>query len=150
MDGVLVDLDRAIGEWFSSHPELIAKYENHPDHIPGIYRFPLPIKGAISAVKKLAESGKYDMFIATTAAWGNPEGATDKRYWIEQHFGDLFHKKMFITHRKDMLIGDYLIDDRKKNGAENFKGELLHFGWNYENQTWNEYPSWDSILEKLL
>ena len=150
MDGVLVDFDAHLAKLLTDHPDLIDKYKNHPDHIPGIYRFPEPIQGAISAVRKLAESGKYDMFIATTAAWGNPEGATDKRYWIEHYFGNLFHKKMFITHRKDMLIGDYLIDDRKKNGAENFKGELLHFGWDYENQKWNEYPTWDHILKKLL
>lgn len=36
-----------------------------------------------------------------------------------------------------MLIGDYLIDDRLKNGASNFKGELIRFGWDYENKTWN-------------
>lgn len=49
-----------------------------------------------------------------------------------------------------MLIGDYLIDDRLANGAKDFKGELLRFGWDYENQKWNEYPNWDSILEVLL
>jgi 5'(3')-deoxyribonucleotidase len=37
--------------------------------------------------------------------------ASDKRFWIEDHFGNLFHKKMFVTHRKDLLMGDYLIDD---------------------------------------
>jgi len=150
MDGVLVDLNKEINDWFEAHPNLIEKYKNYPDHIPGIYRFPPPIEGAIEAIKALADSGKYDMFIATTAAWGNPEGATDKRYWIEKYFGDLFHKKMFVTHRKDMLIGDILIDDRLKNGAENFKGELIHFGWDYENKKWNPYPDWDSVLEKLL
>ena len=36
---------------------------------------------------------------------------------------------MFITHRKDMLIGDFLIDDRLANGAANFNGKLLRFGW---------------------
>ena len=28
---------------------------------------------------------------------------------------------MFVTHRKDLLMGDYLIDDRLKNGAGDFK-----------------------------
>jgi hypothetical protein len=27
---------------------------------------------------------------------------------------------------------------------------LLGFGWAYETETWNEYPTWESILEKLL
>jgi hypothetical protein len=47
-------------------------------------------------------------------------------------------------------MGDYLIDDRIKNGAGEFKGELLRFGWAYETETWNEYPTWESILKKLL
>lgn len=150
MDGVLVDFTSAIKEWFSKYPHLVDRYKNNPDHIHGIFRKPKPIDGSIEAVKKLYESGKYELFIATAAPWGNPDAATDKRYWIEEHFGNMFHKKMFITHRKDLLIGDYLIDDRIKNGAGEFKGELLKFGWDYENERWNKYPNWDSILEKLL
>jgi 5'(3')-deoxyribonucleotidase len=150
MDGVLVDLGKEFDKWFESHPHLVKKFEKCPDHIPGIFRNPPPMEGAIEAIKKLAESGKYELFIATAAPWGNPEAATDKRYWIETHFGELFHKKMFVTHRKDLLMGDYLIDDRIKNGAGEFKGELLRFGWAYETETWNEYPNWESILKKLL
>ena len=40
-------------------------------------------------------------------------------------------------------MGDYLIDDRLKNGAGEFKGELLHFGT-------AKYPDWKSVLEYLL
>lgn len=57
---------------------------------------------------------------------------------------------MFITHRKDLLIGDFLIDDRLKNGAKDFRGELIRFGWDYENLKWNEYPDWNSVLNKLM
>jgi 5'(3')-deoxyribonucleotidase len=77
-------------------------------------------------------SNKYDLFIATTASWDNPESWRDKRLWIEQNFGDLFKKKMFITHRKDLLVGHFLIDDRLAYGSEKFKGNLTSFGWNYE------------------
>ena len=41
---------------------------------------------------------------------------------------------MIITHRKDLLIGDYLIDDRLANGAKDFKGKLLRFGYDYEKK----------------
>ena len=41
---------------------------------------------------------------------------------------------MFITHRKDLLIGDYLIDDRLANGAKDFKGKLLRLGYDYEKK----------------
>jgi len=144
MDGVIVNLKKEIDKTFEIHPNLYEKYKLNPDEIHGIFRDPPPIKNAIKSIMKLHESNKYDIFIATTASWGNPEAATDKRYWIEKHFGNVFHKKMFITHRKDLLLGDFLIDDRLINGAQNFKGTLLHFGKN------NEYPNWKSIINFLL
>lgn len=151
MDGVLVDLGAEMDKWFETHPHLVEKFKNCPDHIPGIFRNPPPIEGAIEAVKKLAESGKYELFIATSAPWGNPDSLTDKRYWIENYFGNLFHKRLVTTHRKDLLLGDYLIDDRLKNGAGEFSGELLRYGLDWENDNKpNEYPTWESILDYLL
>jgi 5'(3')-deoxyribonucleotidase len=151
MDGVLVDFSKAIADWFEKHPHLKERYKNNPDHIQGLFRNPPPIEGAIEAVKKLHESGKYELFIATSAPWGNPMSGMDKRFWIEDYFGDLFHKRMFVTHRKDLLMGDYLIDDRVKNGAGEFSGELLRFGYDWENDNKpNEYPTWESILDYLL
>jgi len=150
MDGVLVNLESEFNLWFGNHPELKEKFKDNPDHIPGIFRNPEPVDGAIEAIRKLAESGKYELIIATAAPWGNPEAATDKRYWIEKHFGQLFHKQMIISHRKDLLMGDFLIDDRTANGAGEFKGKLLKFGWAYEKQEWNEYRNWKQILKVLL
>ena len=150
MDGVLVDLEKAFDKFFDLHPYLKERYKNNPDHIPGIFRNAPPLENAIEAVKKLYDSDKYDMYIATAAPWGNPMSAMDKRFWIEEHFGNMFHKKMFVTHRKDLLMGHYLIDDRTKNGAGDFMGEHLHFGWSWENKEWNKFHSWDTILDYLL
>ena len=151
MDGVLVDFGKAIDDWFISHPHLKERYKDNPDHIQGLFRIAPPMEGAIEAVKKLHESGKYELFIATSAPWGNPMSLSDKRFWIEDYFGEIFHKRLFTTHRKDLLMGDYLIDDRLKNGAGEFDGELLRFGFDWENDNKpNVYPTWDSILKKLL
>ena len=150
MDGVLVDFNGHVEETISKNEFLKTAYKGRYDHIPGIFRNPKPVEGAIEAINKLAESGKYELYIATAAPWGNPMAAMDKRFWIEEYFGDLFYKKMAVTHLKNMLIGDYLIDDRTANGAGGFNGKLLRFGWSYETETFNEYPNWDSILQKLL
>lgn len=150
MDGVVVDLQRNIIEWFERYPHLHSKYEHCPDHIPGIFRNPKPYPGAIDAINKLHASGKYDMYIATSTPWGNPESATDKRYWIETHFGNMFHKRLIITHRKDMIKGDILIDDRDKNGALEFEGELIRFGYNHITDSINEYQDWNAVLDHLL
>ena len=143
MDGVLVDLQSEIDTWFMNHPNVQSMYKGHADRIPGIFRNPPPIEGAIEAVKKLHNSDKYELFIATTAPWGNPESLTDKRYWIETHFGNIFYKRIFTTHRKDLLVGDILIDDRTANGAGNFPGTHILFG---SEQT----PDWNSVLKLLL
>jgi hypothetical protein len=47
-------------------------------------------------------------------------------------------------------MGDYLIDDRTKNGAGEFRGELLQFGVNYEDGKVGKFPTWQSILDYLL
>lgn len=149
MDGVLVDFGKKVNE-IDLDDTISTHFKNSPDEIEGVFRDLEPLKNAVKSVIKLYESGKYDLFIATTAPWNNPSSFSDKRIWIEEHFGEIFKKKMFITHRKDLLIGDYLIDDRLANGAKNFKGELLSFGFDYENQSWNEYKNWEDVLKKLL
>jgi len=153
MDGVLVDFESEVREHHNLLINLIGVDDipdDEPDLIPNIFKNPKPINGAIEAIKKLEESGKYEMVIITTAPWGNPQSSTHKREWIEKYFGNLFKKQMIVTHRKDLVFGDYLIDDRLANGSEKFRGELLRFGWSYEEEKWNEYPNWDSILKKLL
>jgi 5'-nucleotidase len=148
MDGVLVNFDAHIESTFSKDTFIREFYRSSPDRIPGIFRNPPPIEGAIEAVHKLYESGKYEMYIATAAPWGNPSSASDKRYWVETHFGRMFRKKMAITHLKHLLIGDYLIDDRTANGAGNFgkltgHGEHIHFGH-------GNFKNWTDVLTYLL
>ena len=142
MDGVLVDFGGHIETVMRENPYLNKEYEGREDEIPNIFRHPPPIEGAIEAVKKLEESGKYELYIATAAPWGNPSAAMDKRLWIVEHFGELFVKRMAITHLKNMLIGDYLIDDRTKNGAGEFTGTHIHFG--------NNGIGWNEVLKILL
>ena len=39
-----------------------------------------------------------------------------------------FLRCMILSHHKNLNQGDYLIDDRTKNGAGKFQGEHVHFG----------------------
>ncbi len=63
--------------------------------------------------------------------------------WVTKYLDDVFHKRMVITHRKDLCQGDYLIDDRGKNGTSEFGGEWIHFGS-------ERFPNWESVLDYLL
>lgn len=47
-----------------------------------------------------------------------------------------------ITHCKNLLKGDYLIDDRSKNGTSEYEGERIQFGS-------IGFPDWDSALNCL-
>ncbi|MFH1052217.1 MAG: hypothetical protein V1779_14960 [bacterium] len=100
-----------------------------------------PVPGAIKSVKKLNKY--YNIYFLSTAPWGNPHSWMEKRLWIERHFPLIGYKKLILTHNKSLLIGDYLLDDRTKNGASEFKGELILFGS-------EAYPDWDVCIEYLL
>lgn len=140
MDGVLVDLAAEINRLPA---EVHAEYGNDIDEYPGLFDSPPPMPGAINAVQKLLESGRYDIHILSTAPWGNPGALTAKRLWLERHFGTAFKKKVTLTHRKDNVQGDILVDDRPNNGAENFNGKWIRYGSGH-------YPDWDAVLAALL
>ena len=99
-----------------------------------------PIKGAIEAFNLLSE--KYDTYILSTAPWNNPTAWSDKVEWVKNYLGDRAHKRLILTHHKNLNKGHYLIDDRTKNGAINFEGELILFGS-------EQFPSWKEVLSYL-
>ena len=111
--------------------------EQHPE----IFHDLKPIEGAIEGVKWLMEF--YEVYFLSTPMWNVPMSFTGKRIWLEKHFGKLAEKRLILSHRKDLAIGDYLIDDRTKNGAGEFKGEHIHFGT-------EKFPDWQSVLDYLV
>lgn len=137
MDGVLVDLQSEIDKIPN---DIRVKLGNNVDTYPGVFKDPKPIEGAIEAFKLIADN--YDTFILTTAPWDNPEAWTHKRLWVERYLGDYGYKRLITSHYKNLLIGNYLIDDRTVNGAREFDGEFIHFGS-------DKFPNWKSVLKHL-
>lgn len=138
MDGVLADFHRAIREKVT--PELAVQYGTDIDQIPGIFKDLEPIPGAIFAFQELSIS--YDVYILSTAPWGNPEAWMEKRLWVEKYLGAIAHKRLILSHNKHLNRGDYLIDDRLANGADRFEGEHILFGG-------DEFPNWAAVLKYL-
>ena len=140
LDGVVTDFVTAM----KTHPLMHQPpHDKNPDTIPGIFRHLKPIDAAIKSVEILLESPKYDVYFLSTAPWNNPSAWTDKRLWIEEQFGNEINRRLILTHRKDLVIGDILIDDRPNNGAKNFQGEWIHYGS-------KDFPDWNSIIKYLL
>lgn len=144
LDGVLADFGQRVHEIRSQYGDL---YADNPDEAPFAFRDLPLIPGAKDAVTQLHASGRFELFIASTASWNNPTALQDKREWVENHFGTLFYKRIVFTHHKNLLIGEYLIDDRLHNGAGGFKGTHLHFGVDYKTGKPNPFPDWASVLK---
>jgi len=142
-----VDLDGVVADFVSamiSHPlKNTPPYDEHPDMIPHIFRNLEPLEGAVKAVNQLLEANSYEVYFLSTAPWNNPSAWTDKRLWLAEQFGDKINKRLILTHRKDLIKGDILIDDRPNNGAAQFDGEWIHFGT-------KTYPNWQVVLNYLL
>lgn len=145
MDGVVADFDKTM---LSHYPELkneaisyhlreeivenICKEEsNFFQHLP-------PIEGAVESVKELFNLNKFDIYFLSTPMWSVPESFMDKRIWLENHYGDIINRRLILSHRKDLSHGDYLIDDRRMNGVEKFKGTHIHFGTDSNFLNWEQ------------
>ena len=138
MDNVLVNFESGLAKL---DDKTIAAYGDKIDEYPGLFSLMEPMPGAIEAVHALAK--KYDVYILSTAPWNNPSAWSDKVLWVTKYLDDVFHKRLILSHQKDLLKGDYLIDDRHKHGAETFEGEWIHFGS-------PKFPDWKAVLDYLL
>jgi 5'(3')-deoxyribonucleotidase len=128
LDGVLANWDARRGMGYD------------PDG-RGFYQALEPFAEGVRMYHRLCQH--HEVLIASTAPWENPWAWTEKRHWVAKHLGDGVEKCLTLTHRKDLLIGDYLIDDRTKNGAGSFTGKLILFGS-------EEFPDWGSVEEHFI
>lgn len=149
MDNVLVDFKSGLER---VAPEVKAQYEadengkQHYDDIPGLFSLMDPMPGAVEAVEALAASGKYELYVLSTAPWGNPSAWTDKARWIQKHFksdkpGGVFYKRLILSHHKNMCVqpNAWLIDDREAHGSVCFGPRFIHFGS-------EKFPNWDAVV----
>lgn len=137
MDNVLVDFESGIARLDDATK---AAYAGRLDEVPGIFSLMDPMPGAIDAVHRLAMS--FDVYILSTAPWNNPSAWSDKVAWVTRYLDDVFHKRLILSHHKDFLKGDFLIDDRPKHGSKDFEGEWIQFGSGL-------FPDWETTIQYL-
>ena len=138
MDNVLVDFKSGIDK--ISYENKI-EYEGRLDDVPGIFSLMVPIKNAIESVEKLSKT--FDIYLLSTAPWDNPSAWSDKVIWVKKYLSEVAYKRLILSHHKNLNKGDYLIDDRTKNGADKFEGEHIHFGQ-------GAFKDWDAVTTYLL
>jgi len=138
MDDVLCDYSNAFNQALAATPSIA-----FPQSQYGFYANLAPIKDAINSVNKLIQSAQFDPYILTAPSIRNPFSYTEKRVWIEQHFGIAFTEKLILSPNKGLLKGDILIDDQVAGrGQESFEGELIQFGS-------ANYLDWHSVMSTL-
>ena len=151
---VYVDLDNTITNFKSGVESFPADVQaqfgidengkDHSDEIPGLFLKMKEIPGAVDGFHFLAEH--FDTYILSTAPWDNPSAWCDKLLWVKLHLGDAVHKRLILSHHKDLLRGDYIIDDNTKNGVSDFQGTHILFGQ-------GEFKDWTAVIDyfkKLL
>ena len=129
MDGVIADFDKAAKQ---------GGYTHRPDLHVNFRDLDL-ILGARDALMRLNHD--FDIFIATTPPWSRPDVWTHKREWIEEYFPYL-RRKIIYTHRKDLLIGDILIDDSRWRGQPDFQGDWFWFNQDWDSRNWKACLEW--------
>jgi 5'(3')-deoxyribonucleotidase len=138
MDDVLCDYTTAFNNAIEETPGIA-----FPQSQYGFYANLSPITGATESVQKLIDSEKFDPYILTAPSTRNPFSYTEKRVWIEKHFGIEFTEKLIISPNKGLLKGDILIDDLiSGRGQENFEGKIMQFGS-------ADYPDWKTVNARL-
>ena len=137
MDNVLVDFPTGIAQTPLSIQQ---EYEDRLDEVPHNFSKMTPITGAVEAFDEL--SSLFDTYILSTAPWENPTAWSDKLDWVKKYIGKNAYKRLILSHHKNLNDGDFLVDDRTKNGADRFKGLHIHFAT-------PEFPDWAMVTKFL-
>jgi 5'(3')-deoxyribonucleotidase len=117
--GVEPDKTKMIGSWIIGFPE-----EHHQmllDRLksPGFFRHLPVMEDSVDVLRELNK--RYELFIVS-AAMEFPNSLKDKYEWLMDHFPFLSWKQIALTGSKDLVFGDYMIDDYVKN-LKGFKGK---------------------------
>ncbi|MDA3843325.1 MAG: hypothetical protein PF588_03020 [Candidatus Kapabacteria bacterium] len=137
MDSVLVDFAGGID---ALDEETKAEFKERLDEVPDIFGKMKPIRGAVETYERLSK--KFNAFILSTAPWENETAWSDKIIWVRKYLGEVAHKRLILSHHKELNRGHFLIDDRYNNGAVEFEGEWIQFAT-------EEFPGWAAVERYL-
>ena len=136
MDNTLVNFQSGIDQCSNEQQE---QYKGEEDNIPGIFSLMQPNEGAVEAYKWLNQH--FDTYILSTAPWDNPSAWKDKLLWVKKYLPEAAYKRLILSHHKNLLEGDFIIDDRDKRGVDKFKGKHLHF-----SKKGKGFESWKEVI----
>lgn len=120
---------------FVKQPELLNNLLEESDFFYDLE----PMPGAVEYFNKLIESG-LDIVIVTQPPRKCDYAIRDKKRWMEKYFPDFNLANMIFCHRKNLIHGDILFDDKMAHLSEWYKrnptGITASLKWRY-----NKYSS---------
>jgi len=138
---IYIDMDGVISDFDKEHKRLEVE-KGSAIHRPDLvidFRILDVIEGAGEALRRLNQD--FDIYIASTPSWSRPETWGHKRDWIVKHFPWL-KRKIILTHHKNLLKGDLLIDDSRWRGQPDFEGTWFWFNKDSDNKNWEGCLEW--------
>ena len=127
LDNTLVDFPSGIARR-SARDQI--EYEGHYDDAPGIFGLMDPLPDALEVYRELAQH--FDTYNLSTAPWKNASAWSDKVLRVQKHLGltseSVAHKRLILSHYKNLNRGDFLVDDRSANGVGEFEGSGCNSG----------------------
>ena len=92
---------------------------------------------AMKAFRYLIET--YQVFVVAEAPCRDLSPMQDICQWVQENVNVPAYKHLVFTHRKDLLYGDYLIDNTSNNRSEDFLGTRIAFGS-------DTFKTWEEII----
>ncbi|MBR1872544.1 MAG: esterase [Bacteroidales bacterium] len=101
-------------------------------------RAAMPENSAVKAFRHLGE--RYDVWILASAPYNMPSRWQDAVLWADEHIGVPAWNKVLVSNRKDLVLGDYLIDKYpRRYGNGDFMGTFIQYGS-------DTFKTWEDIL----
>lgn len=100
-----------------------------------------PFPGAIEGLKTLNEH--YDVYICSANDPDHIYNPSEKHMWVKHFLGDEWVNKLILTKSKNLVRGDYLLDDGKSYSTKTFMPAPLwkHIPYGYD-YPWN----WEQVV----
>lgn len=143
LDGVVADFEPAAQNWCDKNNILLQDFLDKKMYrdLEGFYLGLDLIPGAKEAIMELDKV--YEIIFVSAPSWGNKWCFTEKRIWLEKHFGKWATKRLDLSFHKGHYFGHYIIDDRTKYGVSDFIGEHIMYGS-------EDYKNWAAVNKRLL
>jgi len=141
MDHTFCDFNGSLDYWYQR--ALTETERKYPWSMKGYFESLLPMKGALEFWKKWEKDA--DLWFLTRPSIKNRLCYTEKAEWVYKYLGELGVEKLILSPRKELLIGDVLIDDDHKAGQPLFNGEW----WKFGSDDCKDWDHADKLMDKF-